>query len=297
MTSVYAVDLGGTKTAIARVHADGRITERRKLPAQHALDATVDQISAAVRSSDAQTVGIIVPGIYNERTGMAWAPNLWGWDEAPLRDRLAAAVGVPAIIDSDRAGYVLGEQWLGAARGSRDVVFVAVGTGIGVGVISDGRVIRGARGIAGSAGWMAVDPRWRDEYARAGSWEWEAAGPAVARRAGTESGEAAAAAARAGDPRALAAIATTAEYLAMGIANLISIFDPEIVVLGGGLMNAADLLLEPLRAAVPRWAQPVASADTAIALTALGDDAGLLGAARLALLAAENQTEKEKNVG
>jgi glucokinase len=83
----------------------------------------------------------------------------------------------------------------------------------------------------------------------------------------------------------------------MGIANLISIFDPEIVVLGGGLMNAADLLLEPLRAAVPRWAQPVASADTAIALTALADDAGLLGAARLALLAVENQMEKETNVG
>jgi glucokinase len=172
----------------------------------------------------------------------------------------------------------------------QDVVFVAVGTGIGAGVISAGRIVRGARGIAGSAGWMAVDPRWREEYGQAGSWEWEAAGPAVARRAGMDSAEAVAAAARAGDARALAALRQTADYLAMGVANLISIFDPEMVVLGGGLMNAADLLLEPLRAAVPRWAQPVAAARTQITLTALGDDAGLLGAARLALLAAADKS-------
>ena len=286
MSSVFAVDLGGTKTAVALVDAAGRVAERRKLPAQHTLDASVAQIAGELRGRDVLGAGVIVPGIYNERTGSAWAPNLWGWDEVPLRERLSAAIQVPVTIDSDRAGYVLGEQWLGAARGFQDIVFVAVGTGIGVGVISEGRIVRGARGIAGSAGWMAVDPRWREEYAQAGSWEWEAAGPAVARRAGMESGEGVAAAARAGDARVLEALRLTAEYLAMGVANLISIFDPEMVVLGGGLMNAADLLLEPLRAGVPRWAQPVAAAHTRITLTALGDDAGLLGAARLALLAA-----------
>jgi glucokinase len=286
MSLVYAVDLGGTKTAVALVDSAGRVLERRKLLSQHTLDATVDQIAGELRGRDVLGAGIIVPGIYNDRTGTAWAPNLWGRDEVPLREKLSTVLQVPVTIDSDRAGYVLGEQWLGAARGLQDIVFVAVGTGIGVGVISAGRVVRGARGIAGSAGWMAVDPRWREEYAQAGSWEWEAAGPAVARRAAMESGEAVAAAARAGDARALDAIRQTADYLAMGVANLISIFDPEMVVLGGGLMNAADLLLERLRAAVPRWAQPVAAAQTQITLTALGDDAGLLGAARLALLAA-----------
>jgi glucokinase len=290
MTTVYAVDLGGTKTAIARVDADGRVTEHRKLPALHSLDATVDQIAREVRGADVAGVGIIVPGIFDTRTGMAWAPNLWGSDHVPLHERLASALDVPVTIDSDRAGYVLGEQWLGVARGFEDVVFVAVGTGIGVGIISGGRVIRGSRGIAGAAGWMALNPRWREEYAQSGCWEWEAAGPAVARRAAMTSGEAVAAAARASDASAIEAIKTTAHYLAMGIANLISVFDPDIVVLGGGVMNAADLLLEPIRGEVRRWAQPVASARTPIALTALGDHAGLLGAARLALLAEVEET-------
>ncbi|HWQ52594.1 MAG TPA: ROK family protein [Bryobacteraceae bacterium] len=284
MNSVFAVDLGGTKTACATVDESGAIRSRTKEPAEHSPEAAVRRIAGDAARTGADAVGVIVPGIYNRQTGMAWAPNLWGWDEVPLGDMLAAQLSIPVVIDSDRSGYVVGEQWLGAARGLADVVFVGVGTGIGVGILSAGRLVKGAHGIAGAAGWFALDPRWKSEYAQMGCWEAESAGPAVARRAGTSTAEAAVAAARRGDPLARAALDHAADYLAMGIANLISLLNPEMIVLGGGLMQAADLLLGHIREGVSRWAQPIAVTKVKIEVTTLGEDAGLLGAARLALL-------------
>ena len=101
-----------------------------------------------------------------------------------MLEALRERVRVPVTIDSDRAGCVVGECWQGAARGRRDVVFVAIGTGIGVGILSDGRVLRGAHGIAGAAGWFALNPRWTGTYAATGCWEAEAAGPGIARAFG-----------------------------------------------------------------------------------------------------------------
>lgn len=284
MSRVLAIDLGGTKTAAALVDESGRMESRVKEPAEHSPAAAVEAIARMAARLKPAALGMIVPGIYNQRTGMAWTPNLWGWDEVPLGELLARHLSIPVVVEGDRSGYVLGEQWLGAARGLTDVVFVAVGTGIGVGIFASGRVVAGAHGIAGSAGWFALDPRWKDEYARVGCWEAESAGPAVARHAGTASAEEAAAEACRGNQRARAALDNAADYLAMGIANLISLLNPEMVVLGGGLMQAGELLLPRIREGVTRWAQPIAAARARIELTALGEDAGLLGAARLAFL-------------
>ncbi|MBI1896458.1 MAG: ROK family protein [Acidobacteria bacterium] len=284
MSSVLAVDLGGTKTAAALVDEAGRVDSRIKEPAERSPAAAVRGIARAADRTSASAVGVIVPGIYDHRTGMAWAPNLWGWDEVPLRDLLAERLSIPVVIESDRSGYVLGEQWLGAARGLSDVVFVAVGTGIGAGILCGGRIVAGAHGIAGAVGWFALDPRWKSEYERTGCWEAESAGPAVARHAGTPDAEAAVAAARHGNERAQAALDNAADYLAMGIANLISLLNPEMVVLGGGLMQDGNLLFDRVRGGVARWAQPIAAAKAKIELTALGEDAGLVGAARLAFL-------------
>jgi glucokinase len=203
-----------------------------------------------------------------------------------LRAALEQHLNVPIAIGSDRTGSVLAEQWLGVARGLKHVLFIAVGTGIGVGIVSDGRPLEGARGIAGSAGWMVVGGPWKPEYAACGGWETEAAGPAVARRAGMESAEVTVAAARAGDGKAMDVLRQTADYLALGIAGLIAILDPEMVVLGGGLMQASDLMLERIRSQALCWTQPVSATHTRIEKTALGEDAGLLGAARLAWLEA-----------
>lgn len=282
MKTVLAVDLGGTKTATARVNELGEIQDRRALPASRSVEESVEQIAAASR--DVAAVGIIVPGIYTPATGMAWCPNLWGTDEVPLLGALRKRLRMGAVIDSDRSGYVLGEAWLGAARGLRHVVYVSIGTGIGAGILSEGQLLRGAGGIAGAAGWFALDPDWKEEYAQTGCWESEAAGPGIARRAGLADAKAAVAAAREGNPAAVRALDRSAGYTAMGVANLISALNPEAVVLGGGVMaGAGDLLLDRIRAGVARWAQPIAARRCRIELTTLGEAAGLLGAARLAL--------------
>ena len=292
MRTVLAVDFGGTKTAVARVDADGTMHDRATLPAVRSVEASAGQMASLCVGVDA--VGIVVPGVFAPDTGRAWCPNLWGAREVPLRDVVQHAIstgppgtvsaGLPVVIDSDRAGYVLGESWLGAGRGHRHVVFVAIGTGIGVGILADGQVVRGAGGVAGAAGWFALDPRWTSRYGEVGCWEAEAGGPAVATACGTSDAEAAVAAARRGDAFARDALERAARYTGMGVANLVSVLDPEVVILGGGLMTgASDLLLGPIRAEVRRWAQPIAAARCRLELSALGDSAGVLGAARLAL--------------
>jgi glucokinase len=289
-----AVDLGGTKASFAVIDPDGAVLARSKRPSHEAGAAlSFDALAAAAAETvgaaglpwaDVRAAGLVVPGIYNPATGRAWAPNLWGRDEVPLVDELRSRLPVPVVVDSDRAGYVLGEQWQGAARDCTDVVFLAVGTGIGAGILSHGRLVRGSGGIAGAVGWFALDRRWREDYARMGGFEAEAAGPALARRGDAAAAEDVAEAARRGDAAARHAVDETVEWLAMGTANLISAFNPQVVVLGGGLMQSADLFLEPVRRAVRRWAQPLAVEQCRIELTRLGEDAALFGAARLAFL-------------
>ena len=293
MASVIAVDLGGTKLSAALVDDAGAVSGRVKVPiAPGGVRASVAQIAQVVdealhvaKSARGRVhgVGMIVPGIYFAETGEAWAPNVWGQAIVPLRAELERELRAPIAIDSDRAGYVTGERWLGAARGLSDVVFLAVGTGIGAGIISGGRLLRGSRDISGAVGWFGLNPERREIYREVGCWEAESAGPALARRLGVKSAEEAVARARAGDAAATQAIEQSAVYLGMGIANIVSILNPEMVVLGGGLMQAADLFLEPIRNAVLQWAQPVAAKQVRIEPTILGEDAGLLGAARLAI--------------
>ena len=291
-SAVIAIDLGGTKLATAVVDEKGIIHAVRKVPVEKTnSSATIAQMISEANSvldesgvswDKVHRAGVIVPGIFRKKGGVAWAPNLWGNSEIPLLAQLRNQLPVPVCIDSDRAGYVLGEHWLGAAQGLDDVVFVAVGTGIGAGILSGGKLVRGAGDVAGAVGWMALNPQFEPIYSQIGCWEAEAAGPSVARQAGQSSAESVFAAARKGDSGATKILEQVAGYLAMGIANLISVLNPQMVVLGGGLMQAGDLLLPPIRRAVPRWAQPYASAQARIELTTLADQAGLFGAARLA---------------
>ncbi len=284
MSYVLAVDLGGTKTAMGLVDAAGVVAARREMPSAHTLAETVAQLEdglAGFAEPGIAGVGVTVPGIYDPADGSAWAPNLWGEDFQPLKEALEDRFSVPVAMGNDRAGSVLAEEWVGRAQGMRDVIFVAVGTGIGVGILAGGQVVEGAHGIGGAAGWMVVGGRWKPEYAARGGWETEAAGPALARRAGRKTAEEVVAAAREGDEAALDAIGETADLLALGIAGLIGVLDPEMVVLGGGLMEAGDLMMERIRWKALAWTQPVAARRVRIERTALGAEAGLLGAARL----------------
>lgn len=306
------VDVGGTKIASGLFTADGTMFVRDKAPLDRGgPDRAAEQVVRALagledaaRSEGGRILAaaVCVPGIVYQKTGLVWAPNIPGWDRYPLRGRLAGGRPFEVVIESDRAAYVSGEAWCGAARGLKDVVFLAVGTGIGAGILAGGRVLRGAEDISGAVGWFALNPAFRPEYAETGCFEAEASGSGVGRRArsllaagrasaltGIAGGrvedvtaETVAAAARAGDRLAVELMADTASYLAMGIANIVSILNPEMVVLGGGLFRSGDLLLEPVRRGIARWAQPLAARAVRVELSRLGEDAGLYGCGRLA---------------
>jgi len=306
------VDVGGTKVSSALFGSDGRICARNKSPLdRESAENAAGQVARVLRNLEAAAVreggriraaAVCVPGIVYQTSGLVWAPNVPGWTHFPLRERLTGAVSYPVLIESDRAAYVSGEAWRGAARGARDVVFLAVGTGIGAGIISGGRLVRGAEDISGAVGWFALNPDFKAEYAEMGCFEAEASGNGVARRArrlletGAHSemmrlaggriadvtAETVAAAARVNDPAALKVTAETVSYLAMGIANIVSILNPEIIVLGGGLFQAGDLLLEPIRREFKKWAQPLAAEKLRVVVSKLGEDAGLYGCGKLA---------------
>jgi glucokinase len=260
--------------------------------------------SAGVTWKHIQAVGVGVPGAFDPVTETVWAPNLPGWKKVPLRRLLERALARPTFIEGDRNVQALAEAWLGAGRGRpiRNLVFLTVGTGIGAGLIVEGRVVPGTRGLAGAAGWMAVSDNWSPRFAQIGCLEALGAGPAVARFAeqrlrkksqslisrlassGRVTGEIVTRAARRGDPLARRVLAAIGENLGRGVANIVSLLNPEIVVLGGGLASAGDFVLRPLRRAARQWGQPLASRQVRIIRSRLGEDAGVLGAARYALL-------------
>jgi glucokinase len=282
-------DLGGTKIAAARVDDTGRITHRLRAPTPSAggiavVDA-IAQLLAQLPAKGACAVGVDVPGLAHP-SGVVWAPNIPGWQRMPLAGMLAERMQLPVVVDSDRNAFVTGEAWQGSAQGCRDVVFLMVGTGIGAGIISGGRLIRGHGELSGCAGWMAVRDRFRRGYESVGCLEFHAAGPGIARAAGHIFKEPLTARevvklARAGDLRARRVLAGAGHYLGLALANLVDILNIEMIVIGGGVAAAGNLLLDPARRTMLQWAQPLAVKQVRIARSRLGERAGVLGAARL----------------
>jgi glucokinase len=303
---VLAIDLGGTKLATATFSADGTLLHRDSIPLDGRTGAEVGALIARRCEGATEGVGVTVPGIYRAERGTVWAPNIPGWDDYPLRDELRRVVspGAPVVIDSDHAGYILGEVWRGAARGARDAIFVAVGTGIGAGIMVDGRVLRGHGDIGGAIGWLALDRPYREEYRGCGCFEHHASGPGLAKVAREKlardhdydgelrkvdpialTAERIFAAYENGDAIATGVIDDAIVFWGMAAANLVSLFNPEVIVFGGGVFGPAARLLDRIREEAVRWAQPIAVKEARFVASELGGDAGLYGAARLALLA------------
>ena len=296
--TVFAADVGGTKLACAVVDSGGRIlASQTEIVDTSSARAPVSQIVRLARKLRGKYkysgAGVAVPGLAR-RDGSVWAPNLPGWNHMPLTRLLQAKLKVPVTVDSDRNAVALGEAWRGAARGKSDVIVLIVGTGIGAGILSGGRLIRGAHELSGCAGWMCLT----DDNSRAakniGSLESAVAGPAVARVANTairrKLGQSAsfttedvADLARAGHRTSQAIFHAAGHLLGLGVANLISLFDPEVVVVTGGLTNAADLFLDELRATALSRCQPLIARSVKIVVSKLQSKANMLGAAKLAL--------------
>jgi len=307
--ATFGVDLGGTNVRVALVDPDGTIVEQRRSPTPGSLDGIVDHIAGEVRRfaalrPEAGALGVGAAGMVDHDGVIHYSPNVPAFIEAPVRERLATVVGLPTVVDNDANVAAVGELTHGAARGRHDFLLVTLGTGVGGGVVSGGRVLRGAHGFGAEIGHFQVDPGGpRCACGQPGHWEALASGTALGAlgRERAAVGEAPSVVARAGgDPDAVEgvhvgdaalagatdAVAIVGEYadqVARGLVGLVNILDPELVVVSGGLVDLGDVLLAPLRAAfVGRIEGAAHRPEVPIVRAALGGDAGVIGAAVLA---------------
>lgn len=286
-----AVDVGGTKIAAGLVTPDGRLEARLEVSTdRRGGDHAVAQVVALVRQLAGQApvlgVGIAVPAVIDPtRRTVVWAPNIRGWRRVPLAQEVEAAVGQPALLEYDGHAAVVGEHWLGAARGVRNAVMLIIGTGIGGGMVLDGRLYRGSDSLAGAAGWLTCGwPPTPPPGRPFPCLERLAAGPALAQQAGVASGRAEEVlrAAAQGDEAARQALEAVLMALGRAVADIVSLLNPDLVILGGGLGSAlTPAMLARIRALVRTHAQPVAARRVRVVRARLGREAGLFGAARL----------------
>ena len=287
---VLAADLGGTKIAAARVYRSGKLTHYRETPTPpeggRPVVEAVANLLGSLAGTDARAVAVDVPGLaYPD--GRVWAPNIAGWTRMPLRAALEQRLHLPVLVESDRNAFVMGEAWCGAARNCRDVVYLAIGTGIGAGILTAGRLLRGHGEVAGSAGWMAVRGHFLPQYQEKGCLETHAAGPGIeeagSRRLRRDTTvRDLVRMAKQGDSVAQEILQEAGHYLGLGLANLVSILNPEVIVIGGGVAAAGNLLLGAARQTMRQWAQPLAVRQVRIVRSRLGARAALLGVAKLA---------------
>jgi glucokinase len=305
------LDVGGTKVLGVVVDPDhpADVLHEHRVPTPAGGEGLVDVLAEVVEEltaagAVAAAVGVGVPGLVDGDGVLRAGAHLQKVANLPLGSDLRDRCGVPVAVDNDANGHAVAEHRGGAATGVQHAVVITLGTGIGGGLIVDGALVRGAHGFAGEPGHMVVDPNGPPcPCGQRGCWEQYASGNGLARLARSAAlggrlalavdqaggdpelvrGEHVTAAARAGDADALAVLAELSDWIALGLANLVNVFDPELVVIGGGLVDAADLLLpraqaqvhERVLAGTRRPLVPVVPAQ-------LGERAGAIGVALLA---------------
>ncbi len=311
--SVLGIDLGGTKIAAALFTATGDMIRKESVALNgkkgaevgRLITELVEKFLSASEGSEINAVGVCVPGISRTKSGTVWAPNIPGWDDYPLLQELQDVCGsIPVVIDSDRACYILGENWKGSAKGCSDAIYLSVGTGIGAGILINGTILRGAHDIAGCIGWMALEGPFKDKYIPCGCFEHHASGEGIVKvcrellQETTEYNgilshkaleEITAAdvfsAYEKDDGIAREVIDQCIRFWGMAIANLISLFNPEKIIMGGGVFGPAVQFIPDIKAEADKWAQPISATQVSLESSSLGGDAGVCGAAFMALKA------------
>jgi glucokinase len=309
---VAAIDIGGTKIAVALAEEDGTILSMTRFPAHLELGphrilenaVAVVQEMAAEKSVSISAVGIGCGGPLDRKRGLILSPpNLPGWDEFPIVEIVESKLGVHALLDNDANAAALGELQHGAGRGLKDLVYITISTGIGGGIIVDGKLVHGVGDGAGEVGHIPVllDGPLCGCGGR-GCLEFLCSGTGIARRAKERiaagaksslasdnisdiSAKAVAEAAKDGDPLAREVWDETIRYLAFGLNNIIVTLAPEAVILGGGVSTAGDQLLEPLRRQVYETVKILPVEQVRILQAELGGDSALYGAVILGQLA------------
>ncbi len=321
---VLGVDLGGSKILTAVVNIEGEMLSRDHsiTPAAKGPEAVIQAMlesaeralsQAGIAAAELEAICIGAPGLSSPETGVLFtSPNLPGWKDVPLRDIIEDKMGVKTLLINDANAAALGELYFGAAKGARNFICITLGTGIGGGIVIDGEIYAGSLGTAGEIGHMTIDASGpKCNCGNTGCWETLASGTALEREArrritdGAETtilnyaegdinkvnAEAVHKAAQNGDTLAKEIIAQTGYYVGVGLANLINIFNPELIVIGGGLSNIGDMLLEPAYKAAGERAYRAAFDSVRFARAELGRNSGVIGAAAYAFREIEKSSK------
>ena len=312
---ILGIDLGGTKIVSAVVDGRGAVVarDRTATPAAEGPEAVIAAVvessrcaltQAKISASNVLAIGVGAPGLVNAGLGVVHtSPNLPGWRDVPLREPIEKALNIKAFLINDANAAAVGELYFGAGRGCRHFVYITVSTGIGGGIIIDGKLYNGASGLAGELGHMVIaDDGPLCRCGNRGCWEMLASGTALAREARRRIGAGAStsildhtagavdkidaqavhAAALAGDALASELIHRNAYYLGVGLANIVNVFNPERIVIGGGLSNLGDMLLKPAIEEAERRAFKQPFQAVRFVTAELGADSGVIGAAAYA---------------
>ncbi len=299
---VVGLDIGGTKLAGGVLTGEARLLERRERPtrAQEGAEVSLGEVyailaelaAAAASHGPLAGIGICAPGPLNPETGVIFNPtNMPGWLNIPLAAEVSRRFDVPCRIENDANGAGLAEAMFGAARGFSRVFYATISTGIGTGIIFDRRVYHGKNGAAGEGGHLTIDYRSpvTCNCGSIGCIEALASGSSIARRAREVgfpepvSAETVARAAAAGDPLASRLIEETTEMLGAWLGSVVSLLDPDIIIIGGGVIRMGEPLFQKLRETVPRRTINPFAAQTPIVPAQLESDVGIYGAAAVML--------------
>jgi glucokinase len=312
---VLGLDLGGTNMVGAALTTEGKLVAKSKVPTEasggleHVLGRMADCLEDVLEEcgcarEDVLAAGVGAPGPLNQQTGVVYTPpNLPGWKDVPLADELNRRLNVAVFIENDANCAAYGENWLGAGRDFKDLICLTLGTGVGGGIILNNELVRGVDGTAGEIGHLIIEMNGRkcncgshgclEQYG-------SATGIVSTAREAIEQGEGTvlteivpdltkltakdvSVAMDQGDEVARRVITQTGEFLGIGIASLVNLLNPEVVVLCGGVIAAGEALFKPIRETVKKRAFPVPSTRARIVPSVLGDDAGVIGAAGVAL--------------
>ncbi len=313
---VAAFDVGGTKIALALVSTNGQILSRteqltlRKGPQENIIQM-VEMLQALLKArgqatNDLQGIGVGLPAVLESGTDrVVWAPNLYGWHDIDLAGALQDRLGLSVCLEYDGHTATLGEWWVGAGCGYSTFVDVIIGTGIGGGMVLDGRLYRGPLRLAGTAGWFALttNPRRGGRHRQElGHWESLAAGPGITRYArqlahrfpasllfqdgppGTWTLQLIFSRAQQNDILAVQVCTRLADLIGIGLSNIVSLINPPLIILGGGVGSHVSMLLPQIRSVIEAWSQPYSAQNVEVVTSSLGAEAGLIGAAYAFLL-------------
>ncbi|MGC8488282.1 MAG: ROK family protein [Clostridia bacterium] len=306
MPLYYAVDIGGTKVEVAVGNEAGELIDKRRVETpklgegEAVMDALADLLTSLSSPGDIAGVGIACPGPLDAPHGRVLNPsNLLGWHYLDLTEGLSRRLhGLPCYIENDATAAGIGEWRWGAGRGTRTMVYVTVSTGIGSGIIAEGRILRGAGDNAGELGHVVVDPEGQPCHCgNRGCLETKASGTAIGRSgearrkespvldavAGQVTAVDVFRAVDAGDPVAVQVVDGATHWLAWAFGTLTNLFNPERIVVGGGVSERGEALLEPVRKKMHAFAMPDLLSAVEVVEAKLGPDVGVMGALAVAL--------------